>query len=216
MNCKFPRIAGILISVIFLTSCLHTTRFQSARTIGKDGFMLSGAASTMLATEDNSIFDSSAAVFPDLSLNVTYGVSDRFDIGLHNSGLFLNSIYFKYQFLGDRSSKFAMALEPNLETIIVPGNLEWEFVIRPSASLISSYHFQNNWAVFLEPRFVYEKYEDETRSYLGASIGFEKTFNNANKLSFGYSNFNTGLQTETMGVLQRFGVCFSLVFPNEK
>lgn len=48
--------------------------------------------------------------FPNLELTGRYGVSDKFDVGVKlNTNLNL-SITTKYQFLGDRQSKAAMAI----------------------------------------------------------------------------------------------------------
>ena len=61
--------------------------------------------------------------FPNLELTGRYGVSDKFDVGVKlNTNLNL-SITTKYQFLGDRQSKAAMAIGADVGTFGIISSL---------------------------------------------------------------------------------------------
>ena len=172
---------------LLFNSCAQLTFLQDARTYGKNNGH-AGATLTAYGTNDpgNDEVIAGGAV-PFGILHGSYGLSDKVDVQYSISSAF--NVYggVKLQVVGDRQSRFALSLLPGLEYQFIGGNNEG--FIRPHLSLIGSFHPSERFAVFLEPKFIAQFFDDERFFFPGASLGVKFQVTDRIDVSLGGSLF---------------------------
>ncbi len=143
------------LSLVFLASCASLTGYQDAKTLGKD--VLEGGASLNLSRSPDFISDVSSGAdvtpipFPNLELTARYGISEKFDLGVRLNTSLNIGFSGKYQVVGDRQSKVALAIGGELGSFGVISNL-WNIQM----PLYFSVHPSQKFSWYLSPRYVYQ------------------------------------------------------------
>lgn len=177
-------VAGLFI--FSLSSCYTVQNFQSARTVEKDrgtiGIGLMGGSSYSFDVDNNvDSFDNNDLNIPfaDWAIYGRYGVSDRFDLGIHYgmiSGNFV--IDGKYMAVGDQNTSFVLspglALSSNLYAFGSIRQFQVEVPIH------TSYYVSDNFGLIFSPRYVgqnsrFDLFRDNNGwvNYVGLTAGFE-------------------------------------------
>ncbi len=209
----------LALSVIIFSwiSCAQLSSFQTAKTVGKEnaeiGFAASGAGFTDFI--DNA--EDETAVLPVLEMWGRYGVGENLDVGIKLSTGLSGVFDLKYQFVGDRDSKFAMALGGGLG--FQGGTLD-DFILQGHIPLHMSIHPSPKFGIYLTPRFI-SQFIIGTASvnYGGGSFGLEfgqkvkfmtefnyyKLLNEIQDTDELFSDFGIGLYQVGMGFKFRIG-----------
>jgi hypothetical protein len=196
--------ASIFLALLLLNGCASLTGYQDAKAVGKSkvegGLSINISKSPDFISEDidDSLGVDNGITFPNVELFGRYGVTDKLDIGAKlNSNLNL-SITSKYQLLGDKYSKTAVAVGAEFGTFGLITNL-WNIQL----PLYLSVHPMDNLSIYLSPKYIYQfgvgDLTNESLSYIGGNSGI--LFGKKNKfgIDFGYYRFG-GLDTFSKGI----------------
>ncbi len=182
------RVFIVFLLIFFLGGCAQLTRLDTGRTIGKGNVEVGGFIAAYGVNEAGSP-DLGAVAVPFAGIQTNYGIANKVDINasLNTGGnLYLNP---KIQLVGDQESSFALSILPGVDFQFINPDLgRGKILMRPHASLIMSLH-QNRWALFLEPKYVFQNFSDERTHFIGTTLGYEYSLNNNWKLALGYSHF---------------------------
>ncbi len=162
----------ILCGLIFLSSCAQFTRYQTGRTLGKGNTMI-GAKASLAGVAVN---QPGLTAFPELGAYVQYGIIDDLDIGVSISSNTSVMGFTKYQFLGDKYSKFAGSIELDVESVLGGNELyDGTYPLRFAISAPLSMH-QNNFAYILQPQYLNQQIVNDNNSshFLGSTFGYYK------------------------------------------
>lgn len=181
------RIAAFISLCLFLSSCVQLSRLDSGRTVGKDMFEVGGYIALYGLDEEGGLNPDGIGL-PSLGFQASYGIGNKFDINgsLNSSGnIYINP---KFQIIGDQESSFAVSLLPGVDMQIgsFDGGDDPPLFLRPHFSAILSLH-QNEWAIFLEPKYVYQGITES--HFVGGTVGIEYLLQEKTKFALGYSYF---------------------------
>ncbi len=177
------------ILVLTLSSCAQLSLFQDAKTAGKGNITVGGHLSGYGVTgEENGSFDQ--IILPSIVVHGGYGVTERLDLQL--SASMAGSLLFapKYQILGNRTSKWAMAVNPGGEVHFGDFDDRNIGVFRMHLSSIGSYHPSDKMSIFVEPRYIvqYQNRRDVDIFY-GTNAGIQLKISEMADFSIGSSLF---------------------------
>lgn len=181
---------ALFISIcVLISSCAQLTRLDTGRTVGKNNLELGGYIAAY-GTDDPSTAggELGSIALPVLGFQSNYGLTNKMDINfsLNTSGnIYINP---KFQIVGDQESSFAVSILPGADMQISPPESNQTVFFRPHISGILSFH-QNEWAAFMEPKYIYQNPDGSKTHFVGATIGLEYFRNQNTKLSLGYSYF---------------------------
>ncbi|HLF65490.1 MAG TPA: hypothetical protein VI603_17115 [Saprospiraceae bacterium] len=156
---------------LLMSSCIQLSTFQTAKTVGKGNgeiLIAIGGGGVSESFEDNSSIG-----FGTFELGGRLGVSEKVDIGLKVSHFVSYLVDVKYQFVGDQSSKFAMATGPGI------GLYAFGFgttLFQATLPLHMSVHPSERFGIYFTPRYSAQFAVGEgsgSLNYLGGSVGFE-------------------------------------------
>lgn len=99
--------------ILWFNSCSLLSGFQDGRSIGKNNVEAIAALSTtrlknFFGTESNNDENGSVMGIPSIEIGAKYGLTEKMDAALRINSAFSMMVGVKYQFLGDRNSKYAM------------------------------------------------------------------------------------------------------------
>lgn len=163
---RYFLIGSILLGFI---SCSSLTTFQTGRTIGKDqqSFQINASAYGLLQDGINEIF-----VFPYLEFTGSRGFTDRLEARLSASSSLSALGSFKYQFIGDQNSPFALSLKPGLEiTNNSYNDGETRFLKRYHLPVHISWHDLNGRAFYFSPKYTVQNDGEFITHFPGFSTG---------------------------------------------
>ena len=168
----------LFFSMLLLNSCVQLSTFQTAKTVEK------GSGEILVAIGGGGVsesFSDESIGFGTFEVAGRLGVGEKVDIGLKISHFISYLADVKFQFVGDKDSKFAMATGPGvgiyafgLGTTIGQLTVPLHMSVHPSERL----------GIYLTPRYSGQfAFGDESGSlnYLGGSVGFET----GRKIKFG-------------------------------
>ncbi|MBK9338388.1 MAG: hypothetical protein IPM98_18335 [Lewinellaceae bacterium] len=209
---------------LLFSNCASLTGFQDGRSVGQNNVELSASINFSQSPDfddwedqnDTSGIDIPTLFFPSFEFGVRYGVAEKVDISLRmNTNLNLG-LGAKFQVVGDRESQFAMALGAEVGTFGLVSGL-WNVQI----PLFLSVHPKENFAWYLNPRYIYQfttyTGAENGLSYIGGNTGL--LFGKRNKfgLDIGYYNIGTNGERRRPANWLRRAVSHrrQLVFGNE-
>lgn len=163
----------LIILVLLLSSCLQISSLQTAKTLPKDTAIL-GTAITAYGVGNTEFIgnDLGAAVVPYLEIFGRQGFADNLDFGLKLSSGANIAIDGKYQFYGDQTSEFAVAVGAAFEYQYTRFE---NFVSRQTLPLYFSFHPNQNFALYASPKFIHQLVSDSDNAmFLGGNIGLQK------------------------------------------
>jgi hypothetical protein len=190
----FNNYLSIIVAFIFLVSlnsCSLLSGFQDGRSLGKNRVEgLVAASSTIIKSNDeiDSRKSQSGSVLglPSLEMGLKYGVTEKMDVFLRVNTAFSIAGGFKYQILGDRSSKFAIGTGFDY-SILAFGPLSGQSTQIP---LYASVHPTKEFSFYCSPRAIF--YRNKT-DFLGFrtetsinTIGFNAGILLGEKDKFGF------------------------------
>lgn len=203
---------GFCLLAIFISSCASLTGFEEGKTLGEGNkeAIISGnltAVPDILDDEFDTIGVSDNITFPNIEFSYKYGITDKLDVGGRISTTLTTSAYAKYQLVGDKSSKFALAGGVEIGTF---AGLAYTVGIPVYASIYPTDAITIN----INPRFLFQTATGvggEGVTYLGGNAGL--LFGKRHKfgLDFGFyslgggSGSNANLLTFGLGGKFRFG-----------
>ncbi len=162
----------MLFGILLMTSCAQFTRYQTGRTLGKGNTMIGGKASL----SGVAINQPGLTAFPELGAYIQHGIIEDLDVGLSISSNTSVMGFAKYQFLGDKYSKYAGSLELDVESVI-GGNQFYDgtYPLRYGISAPLSMH-QGNFAYILQPQYLNQQIVNDNTSshFLGSTFGYYK------------------------------------------
>jgi hypothetical protein len=169
----------IVATSIFMESCASISGLQDAKSVGENRTEITGALSLYKAPDfqDDALDSGSSEIpiplFPIAEVSGRYGLSEKFDIGLKINSVLNTGIHAKYQFLGDRNSKIAMAVGGEFGLFGLTTSL-----INVQVPLFFSYHPSPKISLYANPRYVYQAEtslsllgESASLNYLGGNAG---------------------------------------------
>ena len=194
---------------LFNIGCASLTGFQDGKTIGKENGEVMASLNfsqspDLVKLDDNADTTNSIPflTFPNIEVSGRYGIIDELDINLKVNTNFNVSLGAKYQFLGNKSSEFALATGIDIATFGLIGGL-WNVQI----PVYGSYHPKNNISVYVSPRYVYQFSQFGGLSgwnYLGGNFG--ALFGKKNKFGFDVGYYKVGTNTTGRFGMFTFGV----------
>lgn len=177
----------LILSLLFLfNSCAQLSFLQDAKTQGKNGAHIGATLSGYGAEDPNDDFFENVVV-PHAILHGSFGIADKADVQFSLSSSANFYMGGKFQFIGDQESKFAAAVLPAVEFQYGAGDDVGFF--RPHLAVISSFHPNENFSIFLEPKFIGQFIEDSKFVFPGASMGIKFEISERFDLSLGGSLF---------------------------
>ena len=176
----------ILFAGATLSSCVSLVNTQTGRTQGKGNTEI-GLTAEAIPVEDDDL--TSLGVTPGVF--VYYGIGERVDLSFHWEGVFGVSAGAKVQLLGNKNSRFALALDPRTGVFAIP-KTKTSSGIAPYTVVpgIVSFHLSEKFAIMAAEEWTYIPYSGEDPFFspsLGLEIGGEK------------AKFTTGLTYNYLG-----------------
>lgn len=160
----------LLITVLSFSSCISLVNYQSGKTLGEDNSELIISSEIVdLQEEDN------GSIKYILSPGLSYykGMNDKLDLGFRWEGGLAGSIGVKYQFLGNRGSKFAAALDPRFGVIAASKSSTGGLIPFGVLPIIGSYHPSDNFSINLASEFLYLPTSGDEKFIFSPSLGVE-------------------------------------------
>jgi hypothetical protein len=170
-----------VILMMVLTGCATITGFEEGRALGKNNVEILLSASyvqspTLNSSDQPGNNTPRHNTYPLAEVNIKMGVTNKLDIGgkLNTNANF--SGFFKYQMIGDQTSRFALGSGVELSTF---SGLEYAIQV----PVYMTYYFSESLALNVSPRGVYsvgsEKIDgnktlltnDNEYTFLGGNIG---------------------------------------------
>ncbi len=192
----------LTVACLILHSCTQTSLLQDARTEGKGNGSMAAVLSAYGTTEASDV----AAVVPFLYVQGSYGLAERVDLQLSFSSGGNILLSPKVQVVGDRSSKFALSLNPGFEYQI--GSDDGNLIYRTQLGFIASVHPSKKLAIFLEPKLISQFTDQDRFNFPGATLGVKFPLGDRFDLSIGgglfqVRNIDDGIND---AVLYNFGL----------
>lgn len=164
--------AYLIICLFVFSNCAQITSFQTAKTIPKNEGEITFSLGAIGITD---AFDNEGtAGTANAEMMGRVGIGERSDIGLHLSSFSTFLFDYKYQFVGDRGSKFAMAIGPGLGFSAFGFGAAIGQVTLP---LHMSVHPTNRFGLYLTPKYINQFFlgggGGGSIHYVGGSLGFE-------------------------------------------
>jgi hypothetical protein len=162
----------LILCLFLFSNCAQITSFQTAKTIPKDEGEITVSLGAFGIRDQ---FDGGGAVGAvNLEFMGRTGVGEKSDIGLHISSFSTIVFDYKYQFVGDRYSKFAMATGPGVGfSAFGFGAVIGQFQL----PLHMSAHPSKQFGLYFTPKYINQFIigggEDGFIHYAGGSIGIE-------------------------------------------
>jgi hypothetical protein len=144
-------IFSLLSAFIFFNSCVSLTTLQSGRTLGKNNAEI---GVHYVDGKYSQILDNDEDYIPVIGLKIQLGLSENFDIGFSADYTSMISTHFKYQFLGNKTSLFAVSggFETGFNFAGFLGGLSINYLTVP---LYSSFHPHKYFALYYSPRYIF-------------------------------------------------------------
>lgn len=216
---KLTQIGLFIIGLaLFNIGCASLTGYQDGKTIGKDNGEVMASLNYSQSPDLVNLNDNKDSFgvnlpylsFPNIEISGRYGVLENLDISMKVNTNINLSVGGKYQFIGDKSSEYALAAGLDIATFGLLGGL-WNLQI----PVYGSYHPKNNISLYVSPRYVYQFSQFGGISgwnYLGGNFGV--LFGKKNKfgIDFGYYKVGT-LSTNSLGMFT-FGIGGKFAFGN--
>jgi hypothetical protein len=148
--------AGFIAMVVF-SSCASLTGFQDGRTLGEDN---GEGAISLNFTQGPAFSDFNDSLetenierlaFPNIELGGRYGIIDKLDLTVKVNTNLNFALGAKYQILGDRQSKFALAAGAEAGTFGLFLGI-WNLHL----PVYASFHPSDRIAFYASPRYVYQ------------------------------------------------------------
>lgn len=145
---------ALMSAALLLTGCAQFSGFQTARTVDQGGgeiHLAAGGLGTQINFDvDTFINENITATVPFLEVGGRWGLGEKVDMGLRLSTTLNMTLDARYQFVGDKSSVFAMAIGGGIgyQGGIGPFNL-----FQTQVPLYMSVHPADNVGIYLTPRF---------------------------------------------------------------
>lgn len=162
----------VVVFLVFLSaSCASITGFQTGKVVGKDNAeaMFSvNASSTPDFAENNDCCD--IFFFPNVEASFRYGVSHRLDMGIRANTNMNIGVDARYQFLGDQTSRVALAGGLNLGSFGIFSGL-WNIQL----PLYMSVHPNEKLDLYFNPRYTWQFSHTDVGNridYVGMNAGF--------------------------------------------
>jgi len=139
--------------VLFQYSCVSLNTHQSGRTLGKDNFSIYGNYNYIDVDSSQVYNDLSESRMPVLlEVGMSYGITDKYDMGLKINSSSHATWINKIQIIGNQKSKFAssVGIDLGLSPLAFAGGV---FTYSGSIVWINSIHPKDNIAITLSPRY---------------------------------------------------------------
>lgn len=197
----------LIVLVVLGNGCASLSGFQDGRTTGKGngefGVSFNVNASPdfndLEAEVDSTTVDIPNLYAPNIELSGRYGVAEKFDIGLRLNTNLNVGISGKYQLVGDRTSKTALAIGAEVGTFGLISGL-WNVQV----PLFFSLHPTEKFAWYLNPRYIHQFSAigvDGSLNYIGGNTGL--LFGNRNKFGIDIGYYSLGVEGgDRSGLLQ--------------
>lgn len=172
-NKSFLQLATWCMLLLF-SSCISLSSMQTARTTPK-GETRAGLSVVGLAVDQGEVQGYSLRSNPTLEAWTRFGLKEDIDFGVKfgvGSSSLVN-VDFKWQFLGDQSSLFAMGTGLGTGAGFNIGLFDSsEFIYTVHLPLYTSIHPSEGLAIFLNPQVIFHGMGDHSnRNYYGGSLG---------------------------------------------
>jgi hypothetical protein len=200
--------------ILLLNSCVSLTGFQDAKVLNKN----QGEASLSINRSTTPDFDNDTLeiAYPNIELGARYGISSKIDVGIRINSNINIAIDGKYQFVGDKSSTFAMAGGLQLGSFGLGSNL-----LNFQVPLYLSVHPTKELSIYLSPRHVWQfaiGLSSNSFRYYGGNFGI--LYGKKHKIGIEYGIFRTeriGIDalSKSTGSIGTFGISGKFVFGGE-
>jgi hypothetical protein len=208
---------GIFALLALLSSCASLTGYQDGKTLGTNNFELTTSANFSQSPTFLDLIDSVSADeiptfgFPNIEIGGRYGVIEKLDLTLKMNTNLNIALGAKYQFLGDKHSKFALSSGVELGTFGLVTNL-WNIQI----PLYASFHPTEKFAIYASPRYIYQFTSLAGLidwNYYGGNIGL--MFGSKHKFAIDAGFYKVGVAGVRKIALNSFGIGGKFYFGND-
>jgi hypothetical protein len=208
IKCSLYLFIGVAVTMSF-SSCGLTSGFQDGRSVGKKNreitvgmtFTQKGDFSEPEPTTSDfkSTYISNLG-YPAFEFGARYGITDKMDFNFRLNTISMTSVGLKYQLLGDKISKFALASGLNCEFALVASG---QIIQVP---IFASFHPSEDFSLYMSPhyRLILNPNLSETQNMnqLGFNAGILMGRKNKFGVEVGYYNIGS----ESSAFLIGFGV----------
>lgn len=151
---SFVSLLAFVAVAFLLSGCAQFSGFQTARTVDKGGGEISLAVGGLSTQVDFDIDSTSTGDFtatvPFLEAGGRWGLGEKVDMGLRISSTLNMTLDARYQFVGDKTSLFAMAIGGGIG---YQGGIGGFNLFQTQFPLYMSVHPTDNLGIYLTPRF---------------------------------------------------------------
>jgi len=201
------KLIGILLICVLFSACTSFTGYQTGRTLGKGNSEISPALNGVLIKDEAGEDFLNIKVVPLVEVQYQRGLTENLDIGVKlTTGTSLTADL-KWQFIGDKASRFAASTG-----FAIGGTGINPFATQVQVPLYLSVHPTENFAVYLTPRYIGLRNQDK-EIFHAPSVSTGIIFGKRPKfaLDFSYINLNGYTEEESNAALFNFG--FGLKLP---
>ncbi len=186
LNTNITSIAFSCLLMLTFSQCVSVSSMETARVTEHKKFGVlvgTGVPRYAYRTEDEEV----RVVGSVSEVGGRYGIVEQVDLGATFRIIGASSLDIKYQFLGDQSSVFAGAAGTELGVFFISQDVRDGNTFEASIPLFFSYHPSENFAIYMNPKFVYRKYGSlEATNFWGGTTGFRFGQSLACFVEYGY------------------------------
>ncbi len=173
--------------VFGFSSCISISSLETARVVEPKKFGVGiGTGLPNYSYKDDERETKVVSVVSEISWR--YGLVDQLDLGLNLKVVGLLGMDLKYQFLGDATSLFAAAAGFEAGYFFIP-TIDYNDAntFETAIPLFFSYHPTENFAVYINPKYIYRKYGSiESTSFIGGVGGLRIGKSKAGFIEYAY------------------------------
>ena len=171
----------LLISILF-SACTSFTAYQSGRTLGKGNSEITPSVNGMNTVDGTDDEDDTVYTVPSAEVYYQRGIAKNVDVGVKLSLSSSFTADVKWQFHGDKTSKFAAS------TGLVIGSVGiGPFAGQAQVPLYLSWHKNEKTAIYLTPRYTLLILPEEEGTYHGYSGSTGVIFGKRTKFALDFS-----------------------------
>lgn len=165
----------LTLSLLF-SSCVQISSLQTAKTLPEDETILGISVAAYGANGNDFVGgELGDGIAPHVEIFGRQGIAKNFDAGLKLSSSANIAIDGKYQFFGDETSQFAIAVGAAFEYQY--SGFE-NFVSRQTLPLYFSFHPNDGFALYGSSKFIHQFVSDgDNAMFLGGNMGIKKRLN---------------------------------------
>jgi hypothetical protein len=152
---NFNATVFLILFIMFLTGCASMSTMQTARTTEKGNVGYGFGAGVVNSEIPLGTLDTLKISAPFLEVGARYGITDKLDVGAKITIIGTATVDVKYQFLGNKESKFASSVGLGGGYLSISSNDSKSKIYDAMLPIYFSYHPIDWFSLYFSPKYVF-------------------------------------------------------------